>query len=391
MKHFSSTSPNLQKNITLTSNSQSTISTATLMPMGKGFAITSPHSLDKLLLAGYHHHTTPSTSASNKKTLPEIQIAAIANDTVATLASAAYLMSSPTSITTATSTSTSTTNRQVAMAVIIATGSNATTTLPISALAASKTSAMKFPTITGDSTTKQRVVVNTEWGISGTAPPLHTLSLVTPWDALLDRETAAPGFQPFEYMTSGRYLGELVRIVLVDYLVNTTNTPSTNLPPLLLQKNSLTTLFLSSAVAQTSSAPALLQKLSSLFPAIDTSPWHWTPHATQALLSIERHVLARSARLNAAAVVGLLICAGEILLNPPCPQQLPTQLKKITVAYAGGVICQYPGYLAACQGAVTEIVEALEGPGCRYTVSLREAADGGLIGAAVLAGTVWRV
>ena len=58
------------------------------------------------------------------------------------------------------------------------------------------------------------MVVNTEWGAFGEAGELDLLS--TAWDKTLDAKTENPGQQIFEKMVSGMYLGELVRIILVD-------------------------------------------------------------------------------------------------------------------------------------------------------------------------------
>ena len=39
---------------------------------------------------------------------------------------------------------------------------------------------------------------------------------VTEYDLVVDRESGMPGFQPFEMMVSGRYIGEIVRLVCLD-------------------------------------------------------------------------------------------------------------------------------------------------------------------------------
>ncbi|KAI9870811.1 MAG: hypothetical protein M1823_008632, partial [Watsoniomyces obsoletus] len=50
-------------------------------------------------------------------------------------------------------------------------------------------------------------VVNTEVTIAGACGPLRAVT--TDWDRQLDAQCARPGFQPLEYMTGGRYIGEL--------------------------------------------------------------------------------------------------------------------------------------------------------------------------------------
>ncbi len=87
------------------------------MPMGKGFAITSNLNLGTMLLAGYERHTKeplngqvePAAKRRKLRSLPRLKIAAIANDTVATLASLAYTVKSIP-------------NSRVAMGLIVGTG-----------------------------------------------------------------------------------------------------------------------------------------------------------------------------------------------------------------------------------------------------------------------------
>ena len=58
------------------------------------------------------------------------------------------------------------------------------------------------------------------------------------------------------------------------------------------------------------------------------------------------------------------------------------------VAYCGGLICLYPGYRKQIRGVIDGLLESIIAE--RDTVvTLREASAGGVIGAGVLAGTVW--
>ena len=58
------------------------------------------------------------------------------------------------------------------------------------------------------------MVVNTEWGAFGEHGELDFL--LTKWDLELDSRTVNPGRQVLEKMVSGMYLGELVRLILLD-------------------------------------------------------------------------------------------------------------------------------------------------------------------------------
>ena len=55
------------------------------------------------------------------------------------------------------------------------------------------------------------MLVNTEWSMFG-GKDLP----VTKYDRIVDQKSAMPGFQPFEQMVSGRYIGEIVRLVCMD-------------------------------------------------------------------------------------------------------------------------------------------------------------------------------
>jgi len=61
----------------------------------------------------------------------------------------------------------------------------------------------------------QYMIINTEISIMGS-----DFLPRTKYDKILDSQSSIPGFQPFEKMVSGLYLGELVRLAIVDYVEN---------------------------------------------------------------------------------------------------------------------------------------------------------------------------
>ena len=177
---------------------QHSLSEATLMSMGKGFAISADVKLGSRLHAGY--------SKAKTADLPDIRVDAIANDSVATLISfIVKYHESPT--------------RRAAMGLILGTGCNATIPLRLSQLHPSKRP-QNVSVRPGQHTEDVKVTINTEWSINGTVGPLRELGLISSWDELLDSQNETPGFQPLEYMTAGRYLGELARIILLDYMTS---------------------------------------------------------------------------------------------------------------------------------------------------------------------------
>lgn len=411
---------------------QESLSEATLMPMGKGFAITSDLNLRKILLSGYERHTRrpddedePSSKRRKLFALPKLKITAITNDAVATLASLAYAVKSLP-------------NSRVAMGIIVGTGCNATIPMKLTSLHKTKAHHVKSK----DSEAVE-TVVNTEWTLAGCAPPLKELEIITKWDIELDRACARPGFQPFEYLTGGRYIGELVRLILFDYLINVVGLSSKELPANLIQEYALTTTYISDNVARARSDQELVDVLIRSLPSPESSEWQWDVACAGAFRKIARTVQRRAAGLIAAAVVGLLACANEIELkvdsteNSPQPSstaspelngsadvstitnykspstlEVPTNVRKghgpivpvlsptppppdwqsgpeeLVVAYTGGIIQHYPNFKNMCQQFIDRLIMRTGPQKSGKSVFLREVSDGGVIGAGVLAGMV---
>lgn len=113
--------------------------------------------------------------ALEKRGLYNIEVAALANDTVGTLAACSYLDS------------------RCDAGVILGTGTNAC--YP-----------EKFPGMEGIG---HEMIVNIEWG------NFNKLKR-TRYDRALDRSSSNPGHQLMEKMVSGMYLGEIARLVLMD-------------------------------------------------------------------------------------------------------------------------------------------------------------------------------
>jgi hexokinase len=57
----------------------------------------------------------------------------------------------------------------------------------------------------------KHVLVNTEFSMFG-----KDILPTTRWDDYLNKTHTLPDFQPLEYLIGGRYLGEIVRLILVE-------------------------------------------------------------------------------------------------------------------------------------------------------------------------------
>lgn len=367
-------------------NRQTCLSEATLLPMGKGFAITSDLNLGKMLLAGYARHcSAPAINGHNNSDqahksrtltpLPRIRVAAITNDTVATFASLAYAVKAAP-------------NSRVAMGLIVGTGTNATVPMKLEEMHPAKRKDLASPDAV------ETVVINTEWTIRGTDRPLIEMKIKTPWDLTLDANSDAPGFQPFEYMTSGRYLGEIVRLAFLDV---TPAAVKDEIPPTLQVRNALPTRFLSEVVARLDEEE-VKRELERRYPSTSTTAY-WTSSRVKTIRSIAHAVQQRSSALIAAACVGLLDCVHDIDLDLDMSTTAVSQTRsngfhasdastteELVIAYAGGTISQYPQWLETCQHWIDKLVKAGSVANASKKVVLREALDGGIIGAGVLAG-----
>ncbi|OAA54848.1 hexokinase family protein [Niveomyces insectorum RCEF 264] len=390
---------------------QDSLSEAKLMSMGKGFTITSKLDLGSHLVKGYEK----SRADRLDDVLPPITVAAIANDAVSTLVSFVYEVPARA-------------NQKAAMGIICGTGSNATLLMKRSKLHPSKrpktvrTGALWKGTENGrsdnnnnnDDDDEVRIAVNTEWSINGTAPAMRAVGLISPWDDQLSQTVESPGFQPLEYMTAGRYLGELGRIMLVDYVTRVLGQDETVLPRKFLRRfEPHNTTFLSHY--RPGMPQSLLAMLEAEFPTTDggqvnnppngqlnghangrthsnggggaaahASPgFHWTDEIAEALYYIAKAIETRAAGIIAAAIVGLLDCADEL---PPshgavCSSQGPLEL---VVGYTGGCITNFQDYLVDCQKFLDDLVKRRYGGAPPIRIVLRPCHDGGIKGAGIL-------
>lgn len=271
---------------------QRSLSEATITSMGKGFSLPPDVEFGARLRQGYGE-------ARAGAGLPPLEVVAIANDSVATLVSFIFNYDGAA-------------RGRAAMGLILGTGSNATVALPSNRLHPSKRP-HKVSVLPGEAADDVSVTVNTEWSIRGTEPPMRQLGLITPWDDELSAQNESPGFQPLEYMTAGRYLGELGRIMLLSYVTGTLGVPRGALPPALLEPHALTTTFLS-RFGPPDPPRTLAARLRAAFPppGRPDAAFAWTEHLAEALHRIARAIERRAAAITAAGVVALLTLAGEL-------------------------------------------------------------------------------
>lgn len=348
---------------------QQSLQEATLMPMGKGFALDCKVDLGACLIAGYEEHRGAD--------LPRIRVAAIANDAVASLVSFVYQFRAQP-------------YQKAVMSLICGTGTNATIPLKLSTLKESKRP-KTVSVIPGQAGDDVKIAVNTEWSINGTLTVLSCAGIITRWDTILNMNVERPSFQPLEYMTSGRYLGELGRVIFQDYLTRVLKYDIFELPYKLKEPFSLSTTFLSHFKPRDDRYGSLVEQLQKEFPITKKEntirePLEWTPEIAEALYRIALAIEVRAAGLMAAYTIGLLTLAE----NLPGPIQKHKVQKfprpnELVVGYTGGCITGFQNYLQDCQGFLHRVI-ALEHKN-QYRIILSPCHDGGITGAGILNAT----
>jgi len=257
-----------------------------------------------------------------------LRVRALANDTVGTMEAAAYRY--PNTV----------------MGVILGTGTNA-------AYIEQTPNVVKWK----GAPTKE-MVINTEWG------NLNMARYMNSFDVVIDTSSDNPGFQTFEKMISGMYLGELCRISIVDPQVNGgfSSACAIELSRTFAEKNSLPTAMMSAIEADNSldlseTANVLANK------GVVSSTLRDRVLLREACVCVS----TRAARLSAVGVGGLIeMCARE---------------GEATIAVDGTVFECYPFFKERMEAGLEELL----GHERAHGIHLVLAKDGSGVGAAIIA------
>lgn len=290
-----------------------------LLPMGKGFNATQgveEQELNALL----------KTSCATRNLA--IETRAIINDGAAALLSQAYRDSS------------------VRISLVLGTGTNAAVYLPTSALGPGKFSARAS---TWHAARPSHVLVNTEMSLFG-----GNIFPKTCWDQELNAMHPKPDLQPLEYLSAGRYLGEIVRLILVDGIRNHQLFQS-RLPHRFDEPYSLSTHLLAIFESDTdpllSRASAALQKSHPL--RDNAKP---TLADLEAIRTISIAVTTRASAYLACAMHAMwkLRTGAENL-------QLTDEQAKVAIACNGSIIEKFPNFKERMQRYLDQLVCGADG------------------------------
>ena len=271
-----------------------------------------------------------------------VRLDAIVNDSSSALLARAYL------------------DHDTRLATILGTGMNAAVHLPITALDPSKFRSMSTPV--GSST---HVLTNTELSMFG-----KNIFPTTPWDKVLNATQILPDYQPFEYLVAGKYIGEIVRLILLEATRTAGLFDGLMAPSLASATYSLDTKNLA-LIDVDESGELVLSR--SLF-----HQWYPSPRcpSEKDMMFVKDVVRRVSTRSIAYFTVGIHALTAVL-------QRLDTiEMDHITIGCDGSIINKYPSYIERAQATLNQMIESGDSQG-KIRVSLERTTDSAVLGAAV--------
>ncbi|KAL4811534.1 hypothetical protein BDV18DRAFT_129560 [Aspergillus unguis] len=335
---------------------QTSASSGNVIHMGKGFLCsmgTVGQELGALIV-----------QSCRKRNL-NVKVDAIVNDSSATLLSRAYVDSA------------------TRMSLILGTGTNVAIHFPVHAIGLSKFGTRPA----GWFDYAKHVIINSEMSMFGGG-----VLPMTRWDDILNRTHLRPDYQPLEYMATGRYLGEIVRLIIVE-AVEAAQLFGGELPHSMRDAYSFDTSIVAFIEADSSpllSASATLLQKEHTF---STSP---SPEDLQFLLRVCRTVSKRAAGYLATAIHSMWCLRNEAEFPDTLPS-LATKEPSVTesgstdclsIACDGSVINKYPGFQDRCQAYLNQLTQETNKskgslPDESPYIRLEPAPESGIFGAAV--------
>lgn len=280
----------------------------------------------------------------------DVRIDAIVNDSSATLLSRAYLDPCTT------------------MSLILGTGMNAAVHMPVSQIGLEKFGSRDASW----HAQADMVITNTELSMFG-----GSVLPKTRFDDQLNRSHVLPDFQPLEYMTTGRYLGEIIRLIILE-AIETAGLFGGNIPASITMPYTLDTTFL--AILESDTTPHMTR----------ASLYLEKTHAFNTVPSFEElcflKAMAECVSIRAAAYLATSIHAlwsiGRVTEENDVANT--TTMDKTTIACDGSVINKYPGFRELCQSYIAKMISEKQHKGQIIPeIHLEPAHEAAILGAAV--------
>ncbi|KAJ5458231.1 HexokinaseN-terminal [Penicillium sp. IBT 31633x] len=304
------------------------------------------------------------TQSCRKRNL-NVEVAAIVNDGSAALLSRAY------------------DDPKTRMSLILGTGTNVAIHFPVREIGMSKFGVRPE----GWFDYAKHVIINTEMSMFGGG-----VLPMTRWDDLLNRTHLRPDYQPLEYMITGRYLGEIVRLIVVE-AVESARLFSGNLPHSMREPYSFDTSIVAfieeDSSTSLSASAAFLQKQ-------HTFPKTPSLEDMRFLRRMCQTVSRRAAGYLATAIHSMWCLRNEVEFR--ASSSITDSLDKeshevtviesedsdrnLTIACDGTVINKYPGFRDVCQSYLDQLIGETH-PGSGSAIRLNPAHESAILGAAV--------
>ncbi|KAF5013122.1 hypothetical protein FDECE_842 [Fusarium decemcellulare] len=209
-------------------------------------------------------------------------------------------------------------------------------------------------------TEAHNVVVNAELSMFG-----QGILPKTRWDVTLSRGLPGLDFQPLETMVSGMYLGEILRLILLE-AIETTGIFGGVIPKAFQKPYSLGTEMLSMIESNVFiNVESALEK----HPTSHGSSYRLSTSDRAFLRSLASIISRRSAAIVATSIhafwdlrrEGLREVVATATGQEKATAGVEANLAETMVAFTGSVIENYPGYLDMCQKLVDDLVARSEG------------------------------
>jgi len=215
------------------------------------------------------------------------------------------------------------------------------------------------------------MLVNTECSMFGGG-----VFPVTKADKVLDANQTHPGFQPFEQLVSGRYLGEVCRITLVELASAGEKLFAGVIPKGLEERFSLGTATLGA-----------FEKDETVDEGVELFSARYACELTHSGIVIISGI-CRAISHRAAAYLAIMVFSLWRLQRDAFTEDRSVKMGvhgAMRVAYCGAVLEKHPSIRILCQKYLDELVDAepFEAGRLRKRLVLEHADDSGLLGAAV--------
>ena len=225
------------------------------------------------------------------------------------------------------------------LACILGTGMNAAVHLPIASLHPSKFATRSLPQGAGIT----HVLTNTEFSMYG-----KRIFPSTRWDEALNERHIMPDYQPFEYLIAGGYLGEIVRLVIVE-ATQEAGLFDGVLPPSLKYPYVLDTKTLARMELDTSDSLSTTRSiLHEQYSAIPPPSFDDANFIRQTILSLS----SRSIAYFASGMHAL----SSLLQEMESKAGLQDDLDHISIGCDGSVINKYPRYMDRAQDTLDKMI-----------------------------------